>query len=89
LSFTPRLPGGIAGLTFRLRYRGRKLLVSVTGRQVRYELLEGDPLPLIHYGEQVLLEEKPVERDTPPVEAGPRPRQPRGREPVSRRKVGS
>ncbi len=89
LSFTPRLPGGIAGLTFRLRYRGRKLLVSVTGKQARYELLEGDPLPLIHYGDEFMLEEKPVERDTPPVEAGPRPRQPHGREPVSRRKVGS
>jgi alpha,alpha-trehalose phosphorylase len=88
LAFTPRLPGGISALTFRLRYRGRKLVVSVTGKQARYELLDGDPLPLIHHGEELLLEEKPIERETPPVEAGPRPHQPYGREPVSRRKVG-
>jgi len=87
LAFSPRLPSGIAGLTFRLRYRGRKLLVSVTGNHVRYELLDGDPLPLIHHGEELLLEEKPVERETPPAESGPRPRQPHGREPVSRRTI--
>ena len=87
LAFSPRLPGGISALTFRLRYRGRKLRVAVTSRQARYELLDGDPLPLIHYGEEILLEDKLVERDNPPVEARPRPRQPHGREPVSRRTV--
>jgi alpha,alpha-trehalose phosphorylase len=85
LAFSPRLPSGISGLTFRLRYRGRKLLVAVTGRQARYELLDGDALPLMHHGEPLLLEEKPVERDIAPIEAGPRPRQPYGREPTRRR----
>ena len=85
LAFSPRLPSGISGLTFRLRYRGRKLLVAVSAHHARYELLEGAPLPLIHHGEQLLLEEKPVERETPPIEAGPRPRQPCSRQPVPRR----
>src|ERR671920_709417 len=44
LSFRPRLPAALARLTFRLRYRGRSLKVSVTHREVTYELIEGEPL---------------------------------------------
>jgi alpha,alpha-trehalose phosphorylase len=41
LSFSPRLSGGIAKLRFRLRYRGRKLRVTITRGQATYELLDG------------------------------------------------
>ena len=45
LVFNPRLPGGIAELRFRLRYRGRKLRVTITPGHAMYELLDGEPLP--------------------------------------------
>ncbi len=44
LAFSPRLPDGITRLTFRMRYQGRKLSVTVRGTRARYQLLEGDPL---------------------------------------------
>ena len=43
LSFVPRLPPGLAGLTFRMRYRGRILLVNVRHHEARYKLLSGRP----------------------------------------------
>jgi alpha,alpha-trehalose phosphorylase len=85
LAFSPRLPAGISKLTFRLRYRGRRLCVTITHRTARYELLEGEPMPLLHHGQHLKLEDKPIVRDVPPVEAGPPPRQPEGREPLMRR----
>jgi alpha,alpha-trehalose phosphorylase len=84
LSFSPRLPDGISALTFRMRYRGRKLRVTVSIGRAKYELMEGDPLPVIHHGQEFELGEKPVERKVPPVKAGPRPEQPPGRPPYSR-----
>jgi alpha,alpha-trehalose phosphorylase len=84
LAFTPRLPGGITALAFRLRFQGRKLHVRVTSKQAKYELLDGEPLTLIHHGEQFDLGDKPVTRSIPPVSAGPRPAQPPGREPYKR-----
>jgi alpha,alpha-trehalose phosphorylase len=84
LAFSPRLPDGISGLTFRMRYRGRTLRVTITMSRVKYELMEGDPLPLSHHGEEFELGKKPVERRIPPVKAGPRPEQPAGRPPYSR-----
>jgi alpha,alpha-trehalose phosphorylase len=87
LAFSPRLPGGITGLTFRLRYRGRKLSVAISHREVRYELLEGGPLPLIHHGEQLTLEDKPVICEVPPIPSSPAPRQPAGRAPITHRTV--
>jgi alpha,alpha-trehalose phosphorylase len=87
LAFSPRLPGGISRLTFRLRYRGRRLSVAVSDREARYELLDGEPLPLIHHGEQLMLEDKPVACEVPPITPGPAPHQPAGREPVIRRTV--
>jgi alpha,alpha-trehalose phosphorylase len=84
LSFSPRLPGGISDLKFRMRYRGRKLRVTITRVRARYELLEGEPLAVIHHGKQFQLANKAVEREIPPVKAGPRPEQPPGRAPYNR-----
>jgi alpha,alpha-trehalose phosphorylase len=84
LAFSPRLPGGISMLTFRVRYRGRKLRVTIDMNQARYELMDGPPLTLTHHGEQFELKKRPVERKIPPVKAGPRPSQPHGRPPYSR-----
>ena len=84
LAFSPRLPGGITELKFRLRYRGRKLRVTINSERARYELLEGDPLPVVHHGKEFELGKKAAQHDIPAVQAGPRPEQPPGRAPFRR-----
>jgi alpha,alpha-trehalose phosphorylase len=84
LAFSPRLPDGISRLMFRMRYRGRKLSVTISGNRVKYQLVEGDPLPVTHHGEEFELGHRAVDRRVPPVKAGPRPEQPPGRPPYSR-----
>jgi alpha,alpha-trehalose phosphorylase len=84
LAFSPRVPGGIPRLTFRMRYRGRKLSVTVEVHRARYQLLEGDPLTVSHYGQSFELGSRTVERKIPALEAGPRPEQPPGRAPYNR-----
>jgi alpha,alpha-trehalose phosphorylase len=84
LAFSPRLPGGITALTFRLRYRGRKLRVTVTTDHAKYELLDGDPLSVTHHGKEFKLSKKAVQHDISLVQPGPRPGQPPGRAPYSR-----
>jgi len=83
LSFSPRLPDGITELKFRLRYRGRKLKVTINSERAMYELIEGEPLALRHHGKSFKLGPKASERVIPPVKAGPRPEQPPGRAPYS------
>ena len=85
LSFSPRLPPGIAGLAFRLRYRGRIVHVAARGGVARYSLLSGDPLPITHHGQRVTLGHETVTLDIPAVEPRPSPSQPPGREPMARR----
>jgi alpha,alpha-trehalose phosphorylase len=84
MMFAPRIPDGISRLSFRLRYQGRKLRVTVTRGQATYELMDGEPLPLVHHGEQFTLGAEPVVRKVPEIVAGPRPEQPLGRAPYSR-----
>jgi alpha,alpha-trehalose phosphorylase len=85
LSFAPRLPGGISRLAFRMRYRGRRLRVTVTGESARYELREGEPITLCHHGEEFELESDAVELPIEPLPWRPRPVQPLHREPAPRR----
>jgi alpha,alpha-trehalose phosphorylase len=84
LEFAPRLPEGIAALIFRLRFRGRKLRVTVRSGEAEYELLDGDPVDLVHHGVQFNLTSKPARHKIPALKAGPRPAQPPGREPYKR-----
>jgi alpha,alpha-trehalose phosphorylase len=84
LMFSPRLPGGISQLRFRLRYRGRRLRVTITAERAKYELLDGDPLPVVHHGKEFQLGKRASEHDIPPVKGGPRPEQPPGRAPYIR-----
>ena len=85
LSFSPRLPPGIVGLSFRLRYRGRIVHVEARSGAARYSLLSGDPLPITHHGQQVKLGRETVTMDIPPIEPLPSPSQPLGRAPLARR----
>ena len=85
LAFSPRLPNGITRLTFRMRFRGRLFRVTVTRHEATYELLDGEPLDFFHHGDRQTLDDKALRLKIPPIHAGPRPRQPKGREPITRR----
>ncbi|HXP55368.1 MAG TPA: glycosyl hydrolase family 65 protein, partial [Streptosporangiaceae bacterium] len=86
LTFAPRLPDGISRLTFHIRYRGRMFQVRVTRHEATYELFEGDELAIHHFGERVTLTRDHATRQkVPSITEGPRPRQPKGREPITHR----
>jgi alpha,alpha-trehalose phosphorylase len=84
LGFSPRLPLGLVGLSFRLRYRGRLVHVEVHSDKAQYSLLSGDPLTISHHGQQATLGEQALTMSIPPVEPMPSPSQPPGRAPQSR-----
>jgi alpha,alpha-trehalose phosphorylase len=86
LTFTPRLPDGISRLTFHIRYRDRMFQVRVTRHEATYELLEGEELTVHHFGERVTLtREHATRQKIPTITEGPRPKQPKGREPITHR----
>jgi alpha,alpha-trehalose phosphorylase len=85
LSFAPKVPDGISRLSFNLWYRRRNLCVTATPGLAHYELHEGEPITVVHYGEEVdVTPGEPVKLPIPPLPERPRPRQPAGREPVRR-----
>ena len=85
-SFTPRLPQGLTRLAFTLFIRGRRLRVEITHAEARYALADGDPLEIVHHRQPVSLSTgHPQTRPIPAAPSRPRPGQPPGREPVSRR----
>jgi len=86
LSFTPRLPDALARLCFRLRFRGRRLMVEVHHEQATYSLLGGMALEITHHGQpRTVTPERPLVLPIPSAPARDRPRQPRGRAPARRR----
>jgi alpha,alpha-trehalose phosphorylase len=88
LAFSPQLPPGLAGVCFRMRYRGRIIRVDVRHRGATYRLISGDPLPIVHHGEPLTVgsQDKTLPLPAPPVL--PAPTQPPGRIPASRRGRG-
>ena len=58
--------------------------MTISSDHAKYELLDGEPLPVVHHGKDFELGKKAVERSIPAVTAGPRPEQPPGRAPYSR-----
>jgi alpha,alpha-trehalose phosphorylase len=87
LRFAPRLPPALARLSFRLMFKGRRLKVDVTHRRATYLLLEGDPLEVRHYGEELTVEpENALSRPIPSLPKRKPPTQPPGREPARRRR---
>jgi beta-phosphoglucomutase-like phosphatase (HAD superfamily) len=55
LAFAPRLPPSLESVRFRVRYRGRRLAVAIGRDGIRYELLAGEPLEVLHEGQPILL----------------------------------
>jgi alpha,alpha-trehalose phosphorylase len=85
LCFNPKLPPGIARLSFRMRFRGRTVLVAVHGHDATYTLLDGEPLDIAHYGEQATVTDKELTLDIPAIVPPPPPTQPYGRVPQAHR----
>ncbi|MGH2916878.1 MAG: glycoside hydrolase family 65 protein, partial [Solirubrobacteraceae bacterium] len=82
LSFAPRLPAALTGLSFRIVYRGRSLRVAVQRHEAHYSLIDGDgeALTVRHHGEQVeVAPGKTLSLPIPALQAGPAPTQPPGR----------
>ncbi len=82
LSFRPVLPDDLTRLRYRLRFRGRRLRVTVEPGSATYELLAGDPLTVRHEHDTVeLTAGTPVRRATAPRPRPPLPVQPETRAP--------
>lgn len=88
LSFAPRLPETLTRIAFRLQWRGRRLRVIIGRSEATYELTDGGPLELSHHGEPFTAAAgEPVTLPISPLHPAERPEQPRGREPISRRRT--
>ena len=88
LSFSPSLPPGLAGLSFRLRYQGRIVRVAVRQGAATYSLPQGDPLPITHHGQPVTIGPEETTLEIPDLPPLPPPAQPPGRHPQPRRTRG-
>ncbi len=85
LSFSPRLPQALTRLTFRLCFRGRRLLVEVDPEQAAYSLLQGASLEIVHHGKKVTVDpRRPQTCPIPPPPLRETPGQPPGRTPERR-----
>ncbi|MGB3442674.1 MAG: glycosyl hydrolase family 65 protein [Actinophytocola sp.] len=85
LAFSPRLPGALTRLAFRLTYRESRFAVEIGQDSASYELLEGPSLTVGHHGEGVPLVLGAVERrPIPALSSRKAPSQPHGRAPRKR-----
>jgi alpha,alpha-trehalose phosphorylase len=73
LAFAPRLPPKLTRLSFRLLYRGRRLRVEVHQDSADYELLAGEPLKILHHGEQLTVHPGATETRALPPSPHPAP----------------
>jgi alpha,alpha-trehalose phosphorylase len=69
LIFRPRLPLDLTRLVFRVASRGTILKVTVTHEDATYEIADGLPLRIEHYGEELTIQPgaEPVTLAIPPV----------------------
>lgn len=88
LAFSPRLPPRISRLCIRLLYRGRRLRIEVAAGTTRYELLDGNPLELIHFGAHVTLAPGAATVMACPDEVSPSAVEPPSQREALRRGVG-
>ena len=82
ICFAPRLPDRISRIRFRLRYRGRRVGVDMEPGQATYRLLEGEPLTVRHFDDDVRLTADAVTMPAPRAPSLPAPAQPRHRRPA-------
>jgi alpha,alpha-trehalose phosphorylase len=86
LSFAPRLPHALSRLTFRLCFRGRRLLVEVDQQHASYSVRQGPKLEITHHGTGATVDtQQPLVCPIPPPPPREAPSQPPGRAPARRR----
>ena len=74
LAFHPRLPGGLAEDQVPAALPRPQAARSITPSQrAKYELLDGEPLTLLHHRKEFHLGQHAAEHDIPPVKAGAAP----------------
>ncbi|MFF9769099.1 glycoside hydrolase family 65 protein [Streptomyces sp. NPDC014636] len=82
LAFSPRLPEALSRVAFTVLVGGRRMKVDVGRSHARYQLVEGEPLVILHHGEPVTVTaDTPADRPVPALPARPEPQQPAGRRP--------
>jgi alpha,alpha-trehalose phosphorylase len=85
LAFAPRLPAHLERLSFRLMWRGSRILVEVENSEASYQLLAGDAVEFTHHREPVELSSGAPLRLAVPPAPNPAPvSQPAGRAPIGR-----
>lgn len=85
LSFSPLLPDGITRLAINLTMRSRRLHIEITAKETSYQLVDGDPLSVLHDNEELrVVKERSVTRPTRKAVPLESPKQPPGREPYTR-----
>jgi alpha,alpha-trehalose phosphorylase len=86
LSFTPRLPEPLSRIAFPFAFQGRVLRVEITPSRASYELRDGAPLAIEHWGTSMRLTPvEPAVGTIPPAPAVATFCQPAGRAPRRRR----
>ncbi|WP_116041882.1 glycoside hydrolase family 65 protein [Amycolatopsis palatopharyngis] len=88
LTFAPRLPNELTGITFRMCVRDSRFSVQIGRSEAVYRLLSGPPLKLSHYGAPLILDGEDAVATIPPQDQLPRPAQPPGLEPTRRQAGG-
>jgi alpha,alpha-trehalose phosphorylase len=86
LSFSPRLPERLSRLAFGIRWHGSVLRVEVGPETVTYRVTSGDPVALVHHGDQLMVStDKPATVSVPKITPlTPAPKQPAHRQPARR-----
>ena len=86
ITFAPRLPDAITLLAFRLTFGSCSIRVEVTSKEAKYELLQGAPQTVAHYGKELTCElGKPKTLPIPKLAKRHRPpKQPPARAPQRR-----
>ncbi|MEU0008230.1 glycosyl hydrolase family 65 protein [Streptomyces sp. NPDC006314] len=83
LGFAPLLPEALSRVAFTVLVRGRRVKVDIGESRTRYQLVEGEPMVVLHHKEPMtLVPGEPVDRPTPAAPARPEPQQPPGRRPI-------
>ena len=83
LAFSPRCPAASSSCGSGCA-TGAGSCASRHPGEAQYELLDGEPLAVVHHGKEFKLGKRVSQHDIPKVEAGPRPAQPARRAPYGR-----
>jgi alpha,alpha-trehalose phosphorylase len=81
LKLHPRLPDALDHLRFGFHYRRRRIVVTIRRTEATYQVLDGDPIELLHHGTAHTLGADGLVLPVPEPPQLPRPHQPPGRAP--------